>query len=58
MAGQNASDGKAQPNTTLTNKTLSNSETGDLDMLALEKRVLRKTDLVVLPMVTHPVLLL
>jgi len=32
-------------------ESLSNSEGDDLAVLALEKRVLRKTDLVVLPMV-------
>jgi hypothetical protein len=58
MAGQIASDEKAPPNTTLTNDNQSNSETEDLAMLALEKRVLRKTDMVVLPMVSLPVLLL
>jgi hypothetical protein len=58
MASQIISDEKAQPNTALTNDNESNSETEDLAMLALEKRVLRKTDMVVLPMVSLPVLLL
>jgi hypothetical protein len=58
MASQIISDEKAQPNTALTNDNESNSETEDLAMLALEKRVLRKTDMVVLPMVSIPVLLL
>jgi hypothetical protein len=58
MASQIISDEKAQPNTALTNENESNSETEDLAMLALEKRVLRKTDMVVLPMVSLPVLLL
>lgn len=58
MASHIASDEKAQPDTALANDTQSNSETEDLAMLALEKRVLKKTDMVVLPMVTLPVLLL
>jgi hypothetical protein len=58
MASQIISDEKAQPNTALTNDNESNSETEDLAMLALEKRVLRKTDMVVLPMVSLPMLLL
>jgi hypothetical protein len=36
--------------------TLSNSESDELAMLALQKRVLRKTDMVVLPMVNDPLL--
>ena len=58
MASHIASDEKAQPDTALANDTQSNSETEDLAMSALEKRVLKKTDMVVLPMVTLPVLLL
>jgi hypothetical protein len=58
MASHIASDEKAQPNTAFTHDTQSNSETEDLAMLALERRVLKKTDMVVLPMVTLPVLLL
>ncbi|KAH6882355.1 membrane transporter [Alternaria rosae] len=50
MANHIASDEKAQPDTALTNDTQSNSETEDLATLALEKRVLKKTDMVVLPM--------
>ncbi|KAI4940156.1 hypothetical protein J4E86_011122 [Alternaria arbusti] len=50
MASHIASDEKAQPDTALANDTQSNSETEDLAMLALEKRVLKKTDMVVLPM--------
>lgn len=61
MASSNMSDEKAELKTAVANghpESLANAETADLAMLALEKRVLRKTDLVVLPMVvtTLPVL--
>jgi hypothetical protein len=61
MASSDPSDEKTQPKTDMVNglpENLSNSESNDLAMFALEKRVLRKTDMVVLPMVTLPVLLL
>jgi hypothetical protein len=61
MASPNLSDEKAQPETAMANglpESLLNAESDDLTMLTLEKRVLRKTDMVVLPMVTLPMLLL
>jgi len=61
MASPNTSDEKAQPKTAMANglsESLSTSESDHLAMLALEKRVLRKTDMVVLPMVNLPVQLL
>lgn len=49
------SNEKVQPQTIIANdelENLSSSEIDDPAMLALEKRVLRKTDMVVLPMVS------
>jgi len=54
------SNEKAQPQTIIVNddsENLSSSEIDDPAMLALEKRVLRKTDMVVLPMVILQMLL-
>jgi len=54
MATSNTSNEKTSPETAMSAnhpESLSNSEGDDLAVLALEKRVLRKTDLVVLPMV-------
>ncbi|KAL3419368.1 major facilitator superfamily transporter [Phlyctema vagabunda] len=51
MATSDISNEKAQPKTADDHpESLSNSESNDLALLALEKRVLRKTDMVVLPM--------
>ncbi|KAI2486836.1 Major facilitator superfamily transporter [Pyrenophora tritici-repentis] len=53
MVTLDPSDEKAQPMTAMAsglNNSIVNSESDDLAMLALEKRVLRKTDMVVLPM--------
>jgi hypothetical protein len=61
MASSNSSDEKTHPKTEMVDgvpESFSNSESDDLAMLALQKRVLRKTDMVVLPMVTLPMQLL
>jgi hypothetical protein len=60
MASPDISDEKAQPEAASVDghpESLLNSESDDPAMSALENRVLRKTDMVVLPMVSPPVLL-
>lgn len=56
MEGSVNSNEKAEPKTVMANPSASvlNSDSDDLAILALEKRVLRKTDMVVLPMVMIP----
>ena len=61
MASPDTSDEKAKPTTAMTNGVSESISTSDSDhhaMLALEKQVLRKTDMVNLPMVTLPLQLL